>query len=399
MSSLEIFGIHNEKLFLEKLLNKFSDLSKSILDESLIDTAVHSIFHSIYSILYISNKQPYYLILKKNNVTSGGFGSIVFGYIITIDIFNKLFPNEHFSDFLLLVKKQKIENIIQLINDYNISEIVIKYPIDTKINLYNLFIENTILGLLCLNSNTSKYVPQLIKMFYFQNKIYTCMEKLDGSIHYDLKKFRNQDKKIYDNLILSYLLQIAYALYIIYKEYPIFSHRDLKPNNTMYRIVDTNTINIQLDNINFNYSTYGYKHYIIDFGFSCLNDFHSSNVSGICKSKSRDLTQFIFVLLNFNYSIFSDKLIGYLGYILDINSKCNLWRNIFTKKTKKTNKKNTLCNSISSFDKYLYRYLNQDDFDNPKAYPENIIKDIYNYQKNGYLPSNKQAIKTYNLFR
>ena len=65
MTTLEIFGIHNEKKFLETLLNKFSDLSKSILDESLIDIANHSIFHSVYSILYISNKIPYYLIFKK----------------------------------------------------------------------------------------------------------------------------------------------------------------------------------------------------------------------------------------------------------------------------------------------------------------------------------------------
>lgn len=401
--SLEQFGIINQKKFLDKLSTKSVD---SIFDEPLIDIVDNTIHNSKYHIFYIISKQPYYLLFLKHSIMSGGYGSISYGYMITNTIFSILFPNKIFNTFPEIVNEIGIDKLILLLEKNNINQLVVKYPLEDRINSYSLLVENTIFAILYDNKITKKYIPQLVKIFQHQGSIYTIMEKLDGSIHYDLKKIKLKNKlkgkktNIYDNFILSYILQIAYGLYTIYQQYPIFSHRDLKPNNTMYKIVKTNNITIELDDISFNYPSYGYQHYIIDFGFSCLNEYSAKNM-GDCSSKSRDLTQFIFVLLNFNYMLLSDKVIGYLTYLLDINPKCNLWRNIYSKKLsrkKNQTKKNTsLCNSINGFDKYLYRYLNQTDFDNPKAYPENIIKDIYN-NIDGELPYNKLGVSTYRSY-
>lgn len=401
--SLERFGIINPKIYLNKLKQQNIDY---ILDKPLIDIVDNTIHNSKYHIFYIISKQPYYLLFQKQPIISGGYGSISYGYMITNTIFSILYPNKIFNTFPEIVNEIGIDKLILLLEKNNISQIVVKYPLKDKINSYSLLVENTIFALLYNNNNTNKYVPELIKLFIHQGSIYTIMEKLDGSIHYDLKKIKQMNKvngkksNIYDGFILSYILQIAYGLYSIYQEYPIFSHRDLKPNNTMYKIVNSNNITIELDTISFNFPTYGYKHYIIDFGFSCLNDYSAKNM-GECQSKSRDLTQFIFVLLNFNYMLLSDKVIGYLTYLLDINPKCNLWRNIYSNKLsrkKKPTLKKSLCSSISGFDKYLYRYVNQNDFDNPKTYPENIIKDIYQYHNNSKLPFSKLGVSTYRRF-
>lgn len=396
--SLEQFGIINQQIFLEKLSTKSIDY---ILDEPLIDIVDNTIDNSKYHIFYIISKQPYYLLFQKQSIISGGYGSITYGYMITNKIFSILFPNKIFNTFPEIVNKTGIDKLILLLEKNNINQLVVKYPLEDRINSYSLLVENTIFAILYDNKTTKKYIPQLVKIFQYKDSIYTIMEQLNGSIHYDLKKIKQTNKlkekntKVYDQFILSYILQIAYGLYTIYKEFPIFSHRDLKPNNTMYKTVNTNNITIEVDNISFNYPTYGYQHYIIDFGFSCLNNYSAKNM-GECSSKSRDLTQFIFVLLNFNYMLFSDKVIGYLTYLLDINPKCNLWRNIYSKKLTKK-KKTSLCNSVSGFDKYLYKYLNQNEFDNPKAYPENIIKDIY-HSIDGELPQNKLGISTYRSY-
>ena len=396
--SLEKFGIINHNIFLEKLATKSID---SILDEPLIDIVTNTIHNYKYYIFYIINKLPYYLLFEKKSIISGGYGSITYGYMVTDKIFSIVFPKKIFKEFPEILNKIGIDQVILLLEKNNITQLVIKYPLEDRINSYSLLVENTIFALLYDNKTTQKYVPQLVKIFQHMGSIYTIMEKMDGSIHYDLKKIKQTNKlkgkttNIYDKFILSYILQIAYGLYTIYKEFPIFSHRDLKPNNTMYKIVTTNNITIQMDDVSFNYPTYGYQHYIIDFGFSCLDEYSAKNM-GKCQSKSRDLTQFIFVLLNFNYMLLSDRLIGYLTYLLDINPKCNLWRNIYSKKL--TKKKTTsLCNSVSGFDKYLYRYLNQPDYDNPKTYPENIITDIYHSIK-GELPQSKLGISTYRSY-
>merc|ERR1712072_430978 len=76
-------------------------------------------------------------------------------------------------------------------------------------------------------------------------------------------------------------------------------------------------------------------HKIIDFGFSCIKykDYNLNTVSYYdvgdrCFSQSRDLSQIIFIILNYHWNILSDKIIGYLGYLLDINPECKLWRNL-----------------------------------------------------------------------
>lgn len=357
---MEEFGISNEKLFLEYLLDLKSNL---IIENHIIETYQFIKESKLYIILYSKNNQKY-IIISKKTITKGGYGNIL-NMIITDTIdYNK--------------------------TDFKNSGLIIKTALDTKNNITNNLIENSILSILNINKYTTQVVPKLWKMFNYNNKIYTIMEKLDGTINDIFKEYRNSGYKIDESFIVSYILQIAYAIYIINREYPIFSHRDLKPNNTVYKVVSQKTITIEIENISFNYQLYGYKHYIIDYGFSCL-EYKEKMLSNknfmdkTCQSISRDMTQFIFVLYHNNESILNDNIRNYLKYLLDIDINCKLWKN----RNKKTQKKQKLCQSITGIDKYLYLYLNNPSFKNRKTEPITIIKDIYHYSKTQQLPSLK----------
>lgn len=369
MNSLEVFGIKNEKAYLESL---FQNNLKEIINNQLV-----SVNQS--NIIKLNTKD--FLYISKESLGKGTYGQVVNGYI-----FNKL--KDYDTD------------------DYK-QVVAVKIPNNDKKNLYNLLIENTIHGILSNSIETQKYLPKLIQIYYEPrgNGIITIMEKMDGTINDVFKLYRKEGKhKIYDKFVLSYILQISYALYKINESGFIFSHRDLKPNNTGYKLVRAGNDKYNIDNSDFYYPNFGYHHKIIDFGMSCM-EYNKENITRDsfknypCKSTSRDLTNFIFVFLNFNYSILSKEIIGYLGHLIDITKECNLWRDIsnttYSIDDNNDDDLNYHCKNIDRIDKHLKYYLNHPDFYNKKTEPESIIKDI----SQDILPYSSNAVDFYSKIK
>ena len=362
MDSLEVFGIKKEKSYIEELLNSNIDVIKN----------QHIKVHDINDQIIMNDKDE--LILTDKLLGKGTYGTVILGLIIN--------------------KENRIEK----------KEVAVKIP-DKEINLklYNLLIENTIHGLLTLNKEIQEYIPKLNYFFYEPNdeNIITIMEKLDGTINDIFKKYRKDgNKKIYDKFVLSYILQISYAIYRINQNNYVFSHRDLKPNNTGFNIIKAGSDLYDMGDYKFVYPNFGYRYKIIDFGLSCIEykDRYLSRESlqnNVCKSFSRDITNFIFVFLNYNYKILSNEIIVYFGYLLDFTDNCKLWIDFTTKTNiKKSNIDDNLdthCSNIEGIDRYLKDYIYHPEFDNSKTYPESIIKDI----SQDILPYSSEAVDYY----
>ena len=287
------------------------------------------------------------------------------------------FKNNPSKAFLFLLKYEFMF-IDSLLEKNKNKKFAIKVPKSMELdgeNLKDIVFEPAIHGAICLNKNISMYVPKLRQVFLepiynkkrrkkgmvWENKckkainnlnhemeipdskILSVMEKLDGSFNNFLEKKTEEQKKeikirIPDEHILSYILQISLALYHLYENGIEFNHRDFKPDNTMfintgkYGMLD---IDIEEENIKFKFDDFKQNHKIIDFGLSCIKykDYNLNTVSYYkigdrCFSKSRDLSQMIFIILNYHWNVLNDKIIGYLGYLLDINNECKLWRDL-----------------------------------------------------------------------
>ena len=177
--SLEQFGIINQKIFLEKLSTKSID---SILDEPLIDIVDNTIDNSKYYIFYIISKQPYYLLFQKQSIISSGYGSITYGYMITNKVFSILFPTKIFNTFPEIVNKTGVDKMILLLEKNNINQLVVKYPLEDRINSYSLLVENTIFAIL--------YFDYIV---FWNNELlsYWCKYLPDKHINSELTKCLN----------------------------------------------------------------------------------------------------------------------------------------------------------------------------------------------------------------
>jgi len=307
------------------------------------------------------------------------------------------------------------------------------------------------------SNNDEKEIPD--------SKIISVMQKLDGSFDNQLEEYNNKqliDKNfnIADNHLLSYILQISNALYYLYQDGLEFNHRDFKPDNTMFVITEKNKIKIDIKQITFDFPSYGQLHKIIDFGLSCIKykEYNLNTVSYYskednCYRKSRDLSQLVFSILNYHWNILSEKLIGYLGYLLEYDENCKLWNNSLAEidnnleentsnnnqnnnsyeedseeenELLESNEENELqesneennefmqnlnnntnsnnengdfyakCAKVKEWNTRMYNFFNREDYDNKKLYPLSIIKDIYNYSKTDILPQSKEAVKFFN---
>jgi len=383
--------------------------------------------------------------------------------------YNKGKAFKYTTAFWLLLKHDN-RFFYRLIKE-NKNRYVIKTPNEMELDsgsLKDILFEPAIHGSLCLNEDVKKYLPEIKSVFILPKKknwrfdclnkstdkipksiILSVMEKLDGSYFNILRKNSKHQLKTDKNFrmnkeeLLSYILQISLALHNLYKKGMEFNHRDLKTDNLMY--VNTEDVYFDVDinvdksiglsgvekKLKFQFKTYGYMHKIIDFGLSCtsyrgvkLNSTGFFEIEDPCFSRSRDLTQLIYILLNVNWNILDDDLIGYFGSILDITSECKLWMNLLDTDVATTTDSsvdisissdeedeeddeesesgmsfNEKCAKINDWDSKLYRLLDAKNYDNKKAYPEKIINDIYEYTLKGTLPRNKECIEKFKEFR
>jgi len=139
------------------------------------------------------------------------------------------------------------------------------------------------------------FSPRFFYLGKNDTQLFILMEHLDVNLQNALdNKMRNYSwKPPTSQFIKTTTLQISKILDILYKRLN-FNHRDLKPDNIMYKIINDSP-NIRL----------------IDFGFSCLKyknlklkalsreEFASGLTS--CSSNSRDLHSYFFYLLNYTH--------------------------------------------------------------------------------------------------
>lgn len=189
------------------------------------------------------------------------------------------------------------------------------------------------------NKLVGPFCPKFLLLGRDRDSIYIMMERIQFNINDAIKK------KPLSNFIKESTLQICRILKILYEKLK-YNHRDFKPDNIMYNIVDGN-INVKL----------------IDFGFSCLtyknlrireinrNAYPSSLKS--CNSETRDIHSYFFYLLKHSYYATVEcpvkKVINTL--IASSQLKVEKWRN-------------------------TYRYYNNENAGNSPNKPLNLSPDV-----------------------
>jgi len=128
------------------------------------------------------------------------------------------------------------------------------------------------------------FAPKLFLIGKDNENFYIVSERMDGSVD----SFLRGNTVPPTEFIKSSIVQLSAILYIVWKKIH-FNHRDLKPDNIMYKVVDGH-INVRL----------------IDFGFSCLkyrnlvvapvsNEVFASALH--CDSSIRDMHGYLFYLV------------------------------------------------------------------------------------------------------
>jgi len=131
------------------------------------------------------------------------------------------------------------------------------------------------------------FCPKFLLLGRDGDSIYLMMERLQFNINDALKK------KPLSKFIKESTIQICIILRTLYEKLN-YNHRDFKPDNIMYNIIDGN-INVKL----------------IDFGFSCLTyknlkireinkEAYPSSLK-TCNSETRDIHSYFYYLLNYTY--------------------------------------------------------------------------------------------------
>ena len=182
-------------------------------------------------------------------------------------------------------------------------------------------------------------------------KVYvvTIMERYDGTVD------RLFGKNHSTELFLEWLDQTATTLHRLEKYE--FNHRDLKPDNMMYRYRDGK-----------------YQFVLIDFGFSCAT-FGKEKLAAamyyepteVCFRKSRDLSQLLYAFYHFNSKKFSPEVRSFVEQLLTFQTPkgkpCKMFQN--------------KC-SPYKIEQWLdtYEFTNRRDIENPNAIPAAVLEAI-----------------------
>ena len=201
------------------------------------------------------------------------------------------------------------------------------------------------------------------RFFHFgktDTRLFIIMEHLEVNLQNALdNKMRNYSWKApTSQFIRTTTLQISKILDILYKRLN-FNHRDLKPDNIMYKIIDDSP-NIRL----------------IDFGFSCLKykklklrplsrEIYASSLTS-CNSTSRDLHSYFFFLLKYTHYRDSScpvkRVINAL--IVSDENAPDQWANTY-KKFNKQNDEQSETRSKNLTHAVVYNVFSAIDFERP----------------------------------
>lgn len=393
--SISTIGFRDEEsLYKSLIVNNYTNIVKWICNnlDIVLDKKIHNTKDGKYVIYKVGRTNPtnklqkrthIYIIRGTEQYGKGTWGTVTSGYIFE----PSFYTNSKIMDMALDNRRRKLKGYVNktIINEsqafwlllkndetylrWIISKApkyAIKIPNDMETDgetLKDILYDPVIQSIIGINKNVSNYIPKLQHIFLVpkvkkwktkckkkeqelpNSIIISIMEQLDGCIEDLLNNQLKAKKKIKNDIILSYLLQISIALYDLYKI--DFNHRDLKTDNTMYNYNENDKdrhldINMELpiedrqENISFSFPTFGYTHKIIDLGLSCikykeyqLNSETYYNKKNRCVSRSRDLTLLVFSLLNFYHEVFSEKILGYFGYLLEISPTCSLVHNLY----------------------------------------------------------------------
>jgi serine/threonine protein kinase len=231
---------------------------------------------------------------------------------------------------------------------------IFKYGTDSAIRLTMIqSIINIILEQESADEPAGPYVPRFFEIALDTQRNYMLLrtERLHDNLW---NRYKASTAEENDLVIPQTLAHTAHILDFFFKRLR-YNHRDFKPDNVMYTYSLDGQFNIK----------------IIDFGFNCLT-WKGIEIKGAeyfkdvyeCYLPSRDLTQFIYFLLDYRNGIqLSPRLKKILEHIITFPVG------------------NTICNMIIGCRAYgmnmndwydSYDFLNNPKIKNPNAYPEKI---------------------------
>lgn len=152
-----------------------------------------------------------------------------------------------------------------------------------------LFTEYKIM--LLTNRMINKFIcPNFVLAYnYNKNNNFLLMEYADGD-----SRFLFKDEFYEDNIYKSYICQVLFAIYA-FNNYTMLYHKDVKPDNILYKKIDKNIV--------FHYKINGDSYYVPTFGYLfMLADYGSSDL--FIKERVEDI-------INFDHSIIKDYLMHY----------------------------------------------------------------------------------------
>jgi serine/threonine protein kinase len=152
-----------------------------------------------------------------------------------------------------------------------------------------LLIEYKIMTL--TNRMVNKFIcPNFILAYDFnQNNGYLLLEYADGD-----SRFLFKDEFYDDNIYKSYICQSLIAMYA-FNKYTTLHHRDVKPDNILYKKINKNIVfHYKINNDHYYVPTYGYLFMLTDYGSSGF----------LLKERVEDI-------INFDHSIIKDYLMNY----------------------------------------------------------------------------------------
>jgi hypothetical protein len=213
----------------------------------------------------LPNNYTYNTQSKINNMNNSSYIDTFFSYLVSELTINKILPTfAIFYGSINGIKKDYKLDITDEYYEYNSEKWFDKYL--GKLFNINLYISNkssdndSISTSSTISSNNNDDDEYICEFNNFPVQ-YLFIEKLEGTLEDFLKE------NINNNIILSCLFQIIFALCYLQKYYD-FTHNDLHINNIMYEKTNIKYLYYKYNNSYYKIPTYGNIFKIIDFGRS-----------------------------------------------------------------------------------------------------------------------------------